>query len=601
MPVTLPKRGELDTKYTWNLASIFKDLDAWDSRAKQVEDNLPRLESFKGHLADSPAKLLEWFRAYEDHLVSITQLYVYSTMWSDTDTANQEATALRDRARGLFARGAAAVSFAEPEILSIPKDKVEGFIKQEPALARYRHYLDTLYTREGHVRSPEVEQLLAMVSDPLETSRSAHAVLADAEIDYGTVDTGEGDPVQVAAGTEMALLRNPDIEVRRKAWEQYADGYLKYKNTFAALLSGGIKRDVFNARARNYGSALEAALAQSHIPVEVYENMLDTARRKLPVWHRYWSVKRRALGLDMLHAYDVFAPIAKEQPKLNYEESVDLICRGMQPLGDEYVQPMRKGLLEERWVDVMPNQGKRSGAYSSGTHGTNPFILMSFNGDIMSMSTLAHELGHSMHSYFSRRNQPPVYSRYGLFVPEVASNFNQALVRGYVFESNKDPQFQVAAIEEAMYNFHRYFFVMPTLARFELEIHRRIERGEALTADSMIELMAGLFREAYGPEVEVDEQRVGITWAQFSIHMYLNFYVYQYATGISAANYLASRILQGEPGAADSYKEFLKAGGSVFPLDALKIAGVDMTRPEPVERAFDVLESYIDRLEKLVL
>jgi oligoendopeptidase F len=327
--------------------------------------------------------------------------------------------------------------------------------------------------------------------------------------------------------------------------------------------------------------------------------MLDTSRRKLPVWHRYWSVRRRALGLDKLHPYDVWAPLTSGEPKFSYKEGVDIICEGMQPLGDEYVEPMRRGLLEERWVDVYPNQGKRSGAYSSGFYGTNPFILMSYNNNLTDVSTLAHELGHSMHSYFSRKNQPIIYSGYSMFVAETASNFNQAMVRAHLLGTTDDPQFQISIIEEAMSNFHRYFFVMPILARFEREIHERVERGEALTADSLISLMAGLFREGYGPEVEVDEARVGITWAQFPIHMYLNFYVYQYATGISAANALADKVLKEGPEAAEKYKQFLKAGSSLYPLDALKLAGVDMTSPAPVELAFDVLEGFVDRLERL--
>jgi oligoendopeptidase F len=273
----------------------------------------------------------------------------------------------------------------------------------------------------------------------------------------------------------------------------------------------------------------------------------------------------------------------------------------MSPLGEEYCEPMRHGMLNERWVDVYPNVGKRSGAYSSGFYGTNPFILMSHIDDLESMSTLAHEIGHSMHSYLSRKHQPQVYSRYGLFAAEVASNFNQAMVRAHLLEKNKDPNFQIAVLEEAMYNFHRYFFLMPILARWELEMHTRVERGEALTADSMITHMAELFREGYGPEVEIDEPRVGITWAQFSTHLYSNYYVYQYSTGISAANALADRVLKGGESAAEDYKKFLRAGGSVFPLDALKLAGIDMTSPEPVERAFNVLEGHIDRLERLLL
>ncbi|MDQ6692807.1 MAG: oligoendopeptidase F, partial [Chloroflexota bacterium] len=568
MAVTLPKRSELEEKYTWNLGSIFPSNDSWQSTATEVEKSIPRFSAYKGHLGESAGKLLEYFQEFESVAIPVSKLFVYSTMLSDSDTANQDATALRDQARSVYTNFAAATSFSEPEILNISQERIEQFIKDEPGLEPYRHYFRSLRTREGHVRSAEVEQVLAMASDALDTPRTAHAFLADADTKYGMVQTQDGD-LEVAGGTLGALLRDPDINVRRTAWEQYADGYLTNKNTYASLLSGGVKRDVLYARVHNYPSALEATLQHGFIPRQVYDNMLDTARRKLPVWHRYWSVRRRALGLDMLHPYDVFAPITREEPKVTFEESVDIICKGMSPLGEDYCDPMRQGLLKERWVDLMPNQGKRSGAYSSGTYGTNPFILMSYSGNLEATSTLAHELGHSMHSYLTRKNQPFTYARYGMFVAETASNFNQAMVRDHLLKSNSDPQFQVAVIEEAMYNFHRYFFIMPILARFEKEIHERVEQGKALTADGMISLMADLFREGYGPEVEVDEQRVGITWAQFSIHMYLNFYVYQYATGISAANALAAGILSGEnPQAAENYKKFLRAGSSIYPLDA---------------------------------
>ena len=277
---------------------------------------------------------------------------------------------------------------------------------------------------------------------------------------------------------------------------------------------------------------------------------------------------------------------------------MEWIAAGMRPLGEEYVEVMRRGSLQQRWVDIYPNQGKRLGAFSSGAQGTHPFILMSYTDDIFSMSTLAHELGHSMHSYYTWQNQPPIYSDYSLFVAEVASNFNQAMVRAHLLELDSDPDFQIAVIEEAMANFHRYFFIMPTLARFELEIHERIERGEALTADGLIALMADLFREGYGDEVEMDTERVGITWAQFS-HLYAPFYVYQYATGISGAHALGNGVLAGEAGAAERYVDFLRAGGSGYPLDLLREAGVDLTSPEPVEETFAVLSSLVDRLEAL--
>ena len=327
--------------------------------------------------------------------------------------------------------------------------------------------------------------------------------------------------------------------------------------------------------------------------------MIEVFKKNLPTWHRYWRLRRKALGYERFHVYDIKAPLTQDKPVVPFQQAVDWICEGMSPMGDEYVSILRQGCLQDRWVDRACNKGKREGAFSSGSQGTRPFIMMSYADDLFSLSTLAHELGHSLHSYYSRQSQPFIYSRYSLFVAEVASNFNQAMVRRYLFETQKDPGFQIALIEEAMSNYHRYFFIMPTLARFELEMHSKVERGQPISADILINLMADLFKEGYGGEVEFDRERIGITWAQFG-HMYMNFYVYMYATGISGAHALSSGVLAGQPEAVERYLDFLKAGGSIYALDALKMAGVDLTQSEPVEKAFTVLSGLVDRLESLL-
>jgi len=377
------------------------------------------------------------------------------------------------------------------------------------------------------------------------------------------------------------------------------DTFLRFKNTLASNLITSVKADVFTMRARGHESTLDLALFPWNLPTSTFYNLIDVFKKNLPTWHRYWRVRRNALGVEELHPYDIWALLSKVRPILPYERGTELICDGLAPLGQEYVATVRRGCTEERWVDVKPNKGKQGGAFSSGAPGVHPFIMMTYTDEVFSMSTLAHELGHSMHSYFTWQNQPVVYSDYGMFVAETASNFHQAMVRGYLLETVQDPAFQLAVLEEAMSNFHRYFFIMPTLARFELVVHEREEEGEGMSADDMIALMADLFSEGYGGEMHVDPQRVGITLATFP-HLYVDYYVFQYATGISAANALAKRIRSGTPGAVDDYLNFLKSGNAVYPTDALKVAGVDMTTPAPVEAAFEVLAGYVDRLEKLV-
>jgi oligoendopeptidase F len=353
-------------------------------------------------------------------------------------------------------------------------------------------------------------------------------------------------------------------------------------------------------KARNFSSSLEATLFNGNVPVEMFHNLLDIFQKNLPLWHRYWKLRRKVLGVKTLHPYDVWAPLTTKKQRVSFEKAVDWICEGLAPMGDEYVRVMRQGCLQDRWVDWSPNTGKRQGAFSTRVpKDTHSFILMSYTDSVNSMSTLSHELGHSMHAYYASRAQPMIYYLYPSIVAETASNFNQAMTRAYLLNTNPSKSFQIALLEEAMGNFHRYFFVMPTLARFELETHQRVEKGQALTADSMIELMADLFSEGFGGEMDFNRERVGITWGTFTTHLYIDFYSFQYAIGISAANAIAKRILNGTPNAAEDHINFLKAGSSKPPMEIFKIAGVDMTSTQPIEDAFEVLGDYINRLESL--
>ncbi len=592
----------MDRRFTWNSESVFSDESAWEEAVETILRGLPDLEEFKGHLGDSPDTLADWFDASERARRLMAKVMVYGSMAYSVDVGDQAAAARADRARSVAAQLGAATSFAIPEMLGIGLPRLRQWVASSPRLAHLGHYFDRLEKLAKRIRSAEVEQLLSQVVDPLATALSVHSVLANTDLKFAPAIGADGELHEVAQGTIANLLTNPDREVRRTAFESYADEHLRMQHAMAASLAGGVKRDVFFARARGHASSLEAALEPGHIPVEVFHNMVKTFRDNVSTWHRYWRIRRKVLGLEVLKPYDLRAQLTSTTLEVPYSQAVDWISEGVAPLGEEYVATMRRGALEDRWVDVYPNKGKRMGAFSSGAMDTMPFIFMSYNDDIFSMSTLAHELGHSMHSYHAWHAQPYVYANYGLFQAEVASNMHQALTRRHLLAKKTEPAFQVAVIEEAMSNFYRYFFIMPSLARLELAMHEHVERGRAITADYLNNLMADLLMEVYGSEVDVgerDRDRIGSTWAQFHTHLYSNFYVYQYATGIAAADHLVERVAAGDRKAVESYIAFLKSASSMYPLDGLRMAGVDMTSREPVEAAFATLASMVDRLEKL--
>jgi oligoendopeptidase F len=595
----IPTRAKIPHEYTWNAESVFPTQDAWAAELKAIQVSLPDIEQFKGTLNADPPSLVNALKLRDEFLSRLSIVNMYAVMRHEVDKTDQETASMPSKAQGLSAQVLAAISFIEPELLAIGQEKIQAWVAQEPGLALYTHYFENLFRKHAHVRSAEVEELLGLLADPFSNVSTTAGMLTDADFKFDPAITQHGEQVEVTQGNLYKIYASADRNLRRTAWENYTAQYLAFKNTLASNLATSIKQNNFASRARCHKSTLEASFYEQNIPVEVFHNLIDTFRANLPIWRRYFTIRRKALGVEQLWPYDMWAPLTTQRPRVSFSQAVDWICKGLAPMGQEYVDTIRKGCLEQRWVDVYPNLGKNSGAFSYGSQGTFPFIVMSFTDEIFSLSTLAHELGHSMHSYLTWKTQPPVYSDYSLFVAEVASNFHQAMVRAYLLENHTEPEFQISLIEEAMANFYRYFLIMPTLARFELEIHQYIERGEGLNAEGMIELMADLFQDAYGDLVQIDRPRVGITWATFS-HLYTDYYVYQYATGISGAHALSRRILSGQKSAVEDYLAFLKAGGSMYPLDALKRAGVDLTTPQPVEETFAVLSDMVDRLEQLL-
>ena len=594
----LPTRNEVDPRFTWNDTSVFESVEEWAAELSALSGDLSRISSFQGRLHEGASVLADAFRTLESLRQRAEKALIYAFLAESVDRSDQAATARAGQAGNLIGQMEGAVAFFEPELLALGQDRLQEWLAAEPRLAIYDHFLDDLFRRQTHVRSPEVEEVLGLAADAFNSTGSTYSKLVDSDFKFRPA-AGAGEAFPVTQGTIDDLLNSPDRALRRAAWESYHDQFLAYKNTLASNLATSIKQNVLASRVRRYDSTLDMALFAEKIPAAVFHNLLDTFKRHRPVWHRYFDVRRRALGVDSLHTYDIWAPLSAAKPAVPFEQAVEWIAAALAPLGDEYAGRLRRGCLDERWIDIYPNEAKSSGAFSWGCQGTHPFIVMSYTDDANSMGTLAHELGHSMHSLLSWENQPHIYAEYSLFAAEVASNFNQAMLRAHLLKQEIAPDLKIAVLEEAMSNFHRYFLEMPTLALFELEMHRREEQGKGLTADDMIACLADLFAETYGDGAVIDRSRDGIRWATFS-HLYADYYVYQYATGISGANALARRVLSGTPGAAEDYLGFLSSGGSRYPLDALRAAGVDLTRPEPVEAAFEVLSGLIDQLDALV-
>jgi oligoendopeptidase F len=593
------KRAEVPVEQTWNLEAIFPSVEEWDKALNGIEAEINQIIPFRNTLSQSPQQLYKCLKVTERVSREMEKISLYANLGSAVDNSDQAAQARAVQARGKYAKLQATTAFIEPELIAIGFPTLKEWCQQDQDVALYKTYFEQLERKQSKVRSFEVENVMAMASEPLSTVVQTYNSLTNVDIKFGQATDEKGQTYPIEQGNFGALISHKDRNVRKTAWENYSDSFLKFKNTLAGLQIAGFQKDILVANVHGFNNSLEASLFPNNIPEEVFHNLISVFRQHLPTWHKYWRIRKQWLDLDEFQVCDIKAPLTDQKPVVSYQQAIEWITAGMKPLGEEYVGILNKGATSERWVDWAVNQGKRQGAFSSGVYDTSPFIMMSYNNDVFSLSTLAHELGHSMHSYHTRHTQPYIHGRYSLFVAEVASNFNQAMVRDYLLRTQTDPIFQLALIEEAMSNFHRYFFIMPTLAQWELEMHRRLEQGKAMNAKVMIDYCSELFLEGYGDEVVFDHERVGITWSQFS-HMYMNYYVYQYATGISGAHVLTENILAGQPSAVDRYLTFLSAGNSVYPLDALQAAGVDLTSSEPVEKAFNYLGSIVDRLEKLL-
>ncbi len=436
-------RNKMNKKYTWNAQSVFRSNKAWEKEVKQIVADLPTLKKFQGKLKEGPTVLLKALTAY-DKLVSRAQTAaMYAVFLYNVDTTNQESTGMQSKAMGMYGQVASAVSFMQPEILAVGKKKINKWVRENRKLKMYEHSFENLFRKQAHVRSAEVEEILGMLIEPLDGASTSTSMLTNADFKFGRIQDSKGKVLDIAQGTIAQIMHMPDRKARKLAYQTYMDQYVAHKNTLATNLSTSINANVFYMRARKHEDTLSASLFDLNIPTSVFHNLIDTFKKNLPVWHRYFELRRKALGLKKVAYYDMWAPIVKKNVKVPYEKAVDLISESLAPMGKDYVDTLRRGTLKERWVDVYPNQGKSQGAFSYGTPSTHPFIMMSYTDNVESMSTLAHELGHSMHSYLTWQNQPFVYTDYSLFVAEVASNFHQAMMRGHLLNSNINKYFKL--------------------------------------------------------------------------------------------------------------------------------------------------------------
>jgi oligoendopeptidase F len=594
----LPKRHEVPEDLTWRLEDIFASDEEWEKEYQSVANEIQKAEQFKGTLNESAERLLEALQ-YQDKISERTgKLYVYAHMRYDQDTTNTFYQGLDDRAKYLYSQLSSALSFMVPEILSIPEERLKQFIAQNEDLKLYEHALEEITRKRPHVLSAEQEEMLAEASQALNASSQTFGMLNNADLQFPTIKDENGEEVQLSHGRFIQFMQSEDRRVRQDAFKAMYDTYGKFKNTFASTLSGAVKKDNFYAKVRNYESARQAALSENNIPEKVYDNLVETINKHLPLLHRYISLRKKVLGVDELHMYDVYTPLVKESKmKVTYEEAKEYLLKGLAPLGEEYINIVKEG-LENRWVDVVENVGKRSGAYSSGTYGTNPYILMNWQDDMNNLFTLVHEFGHSVHSYLTRKYQPYTYGHYSIFVAEVASTCNENLLNDYLLKTVTNEKHRLYLLNHYLDDFRATVFRQTMFAEFEQLIHEKAQRGEALTAELLTKEYYELNKKYFGPDMVVDEE-IGLEWARIP-HFYYNFYVYQYATGFSAATALSKQILEeGEP-AVTRYIDFLKAGCSDYPIEVLKKAGVDMTTSQPIEEACQVFEQRLNELESLL-
>ena len=593
----LPRREELPEELTWDLTSIYESDQAFEESFSDFEDDLPSLTSYEGTLADGADQLsaaLENILAAGRHLEN---LHLYTHLKNDQDTGNAQYQELYDRVRSLSSRFSVAVSWFQPELLAMDEETVRAYIKENPDLELYEHYLERLFSKKKHTLSAREEELLAGASNLFSVPSQTFSILNNADIKFPVIEDEEGRKVQLTHGNYSEFIESKNRRVREDAFKNYYSVYDGLQNTFATTLYGNIKVQNYRATTRNYLSARDAALSSNFIKEEVYDRLVEVVNDHLPSFHRYLEVRKKALELEDLHMYDVYTPLTKESAfEVTYEEAKEITLQALKPLGEEYQEILQKA-FDERWIDVCENKGKRSGAYSSGNYDNNPYILLNWHDSLNNLYTLVHELGHSAHTYLTTKNQPYVYGDYPIFLAEIASTTNENLLTTYLLNQAESDEEKITILNQYLDGFKGTVFRQTQFAEFEHFMHEQAVSGQPLTSQFLNDHYYTLNEKYYGSGVVSDEE-IALEWSRIP-HFYYNYYVYQYATGFCASSALAENILS-DPAGLDRYLGFLKAGQSDYPIDVMKEAGVDMMSSDYLDQAFEVFDRYLEHLENLM-
>lgn len=592
------RRDQIDQIYKWNIEEMYPDEEQWKADYKTVEEKAKDFTAYSGRLGESPKLLLEAIQKKDTIWLILEKVYTYARMKKDEDNRVNQYQAMSDKASTLIAKASSYLSFFIPELLEIPEEKLLSFLEAEEGLKLYEHSIRDILREKAHVLSKVEENLLAQMSEITGATNDVFTMINNADIKFGSIIDEDGDEVEVTHGRYIGFMESHDRRVRKDAFEHMYKAFGDLKNTLATNYNYNTKTDVITARIRKYGSAREAALSGDNIPPTVYDNLIDTVNSRLDLLHRYVEVRRKLLKVDEVHMYDMYVPLV-EMPKeeIAYEKALDMMRAGLAPLGDHYLSKMNAG-IDAGWIDVYENEGKTSGAYSFGSYDSMPYILLNYNGKLKDVFTIVHEMGHSMHSYYTRHNQPFVYGGHSIFTAEVASTVSEALLMHHLLNNSTDTEEKKYLLNLYIEEFRTTLFRQTMFAEFEKLTHAAVESGEVLTSDWLCEEYGKLNRKYYGEKVSYDPQ-IAMEWARIP-HFYRAFYVYKYATGYSAAAAISTKILKEGPAARDAYIEFLKTGESDYPIELLKIAGVDMGKPEPIIQAMDAFEKLIVEIEKLV-